>query len=45
MPQNAKIAAFTVSDLLREKQQGDPGRGAGRDYPPPRLGLKKQEQV
>ena len=33
MLQNAKVTAFTVSELLREKQQG------GSDNPPPRFGL------
>ena len=35
MLQNAKVTAFTVSELLKENQQG------GINYPPPRLGLKR----
>ena len=39
MLQNAKVAAFTVPELLREKQQG--GREEGlKLFPSPRLGLK-----
>ena len=37
MLQNAKIAAFTVSELLRENQQGGEGKITPRQ---PRLGLK-----
>ena len=45
MPQNARVTAFTVCELLRENQQG------GLNYPPPlppRLGLKfsdKREEL
>ena len=35
MPQNARVAAFTVSELIREKQQG----GGVKLIPCPRLGL------
>ena len=34
MLQNARVTAFTVSELLRENQHG------GKITPPPRLGLK-----
>ena len=34
MLQNARVTAFTFSELLRENQQGE-----GGDYLPPRLGL------
>ena len=38
--QNARVTAFTVTELLRENQQG--GGGVKLPYPhPPRLGLKK----
>ena len=42
MLQNARITAFTVSELLRGNQQGE-----GGDYPspPPRLGLKSEESM
>ena len=36
MLQNARVAAFTVSELLRENQQG----GKINPSPPARLGLK-----
>ena len=36
MLQNARGAAFTVSELLKENQQWD----RGKVIPPPRLGLK-----
>ena len=40
MLQNARVTAFTVTELLRENQQG--GGGVKLPYPhPPRLGLKK----
>ena len=38
MLQNAKVTAFTVSELLRENQHGGGGgggRGGGQNYPPP----------
>ena len=38
MPQNDRVTAFTVSELLSEKQQKR-GRGGGGNYPPFRLGL------
>ena len=45
MPQNARVIAFTISELLRENQQGELGVGGGGEggggvnYPhPPRLG-------
>ena len=41
MLQNAKSTAFTVSELLRENQQGA-GRGAVIPFPLPKLGLRKQ---
>ena len=41
MLQNAKVTAFTVSELLRENQQ----RGGKIPPSPPRLGLKKHEAV
>ena len=34
MLQNARVTAFTVSELLRENQHG------GLNYPPPRFGLR-----
>ena len=37
MLQNASITAFTVSELLREKQQGEGGKILSQ---PPRLWLK-----
>ena len=36
MLQNASVTAFTVSELLREKQEG----GGGKIIPSPRLGLR-----
>ena len=45
MLQNARVAAFIVSELLRENHQGrgGGGGGGGKNYPPlpppPRLGL------
>ena len=41
MLQNARITAFTVSELLRENQQGEGGGGGGVKItlPAPRLGL------
>ena len=46
MLQNARVTAFTVSELLRENQQGWGGGGAGEVTPHthtqiPRLGLRK----
>ena len=38
MLQNTKVTAFTISELLRENQQG--GRGGGGKITPPRLGLR-----
>ena len=35
--QNIRVTAFTVSELLRENQQGEGGKVT---HPPPRLGLK-----
>ena len=37
MLQNARVTAFTISELLRENQQGREGEGT--KLPPPRLGL------
>ena len=42
MLQNSRVAAFTISELLRENQQGGGGKIA--PYPPPRLGLKEIQQ-
>ena len=46
MVQNARVTAFAISELLREKQQKEEkGEGGGRvklPFPPPRLGLKIQ---
>ena len=36
--QNARVTAFTVSELLRESRKG----GGGKITPPPRLGLTKK---
>ena len=33
MLQNARVTAFTVSELLRENQQGWGGGGGGGSYP------------
>ena len=38
--QNARVTAFTVSELLRESQKG--GGGKITPPPPPRLGLTKK---
>ena len=38
--QNARYTAFTVSELLREKQQGRGGVEGKITPSPPRLGLK-----
>ena len=38
MLQNVRVTAFTVSELLRENQQGKT-----TPRPPPRLGLKGQK--
>ena len=38
--QNARVTAFTVSELLRENQQGGWG-GVQLPHPPPRLGLNE----
>ena len=46
MLQNARVTAFTVSELLREKQHGWGGGGGGKIPPPPhppRLGLKQSQ--
>ena len=41
MLQNARLTAFTVSELLRENQQeGGEGGGGTTHFPPMRLGLK-----
>ena len=42
MLQNIRVTAFTVSELLRENQQGVGGGGkiTPTHPPPPRLGLK-----
>ena len=37
--QNARVTAFTVSELLRENEQVEGGGRGGGNYPPPRLGL------
>ena len=37
--QNARVTAFTVSELLRENEQVEGVGGGGGNYPPPRLGL------
>ena len=46
MVQNARVTAFAISELLREKQQKEKkGKGGGRvklPFPPPRFGLKIQ---
>ena len=41
MLQNARVAAFTVSELLKENQRGGGGEGRGVKITPisPRLGL------
>ena len=31
--QNVRVTAFTVSELLRENQQGQGGAGGGGDHP------------
>ena len=47
MLQNARVTAFTVSELLRENQQGWGGGGGEGEVTPhthtqiPRLGLRK----
>ena len=44
MLQNARVAAFTVSELLRENQQERKEGGGGGKIPhPPELGLKYGE--
>ena len=40
MLENTIVTDFTVSELLRENQQGGNERGGGGGYPPPRLGLR-----
>ena len=37
--QNARVTAFTISELLRENQQGDE-----ITVPPPKLGLRDQQE-
>ena len=40
MLQNARVTAFTVSELLREREQREGWGGGGVKLPPPRLGLR-----
>ena len=42
MLQNARVTAFTVSELLRERKQGE-GWGGGVKLPPLRLGLRPKK--
>ena len=44
MLQNARVAAFTVFELLRESEQGLAGRGV-KLLPQPRLGLKREHNT
>ena len=43
MLQNARVTAFTVSELLREREQGGGWRWGGVKLPPARLGLRPKK--
>ena len=43
MLRNARVTAFTVSELLRENQQG--GEGGGGKITPHRLGLTEKKDL